>query len=266
ALLRPGGRLGMLVPSGLHSDLGSAPLRRALLEQHGWEWLYGFENRRGLFTGIDERCKFDAIVATRDGGPRTLQASFMNRDAAACARTEHGMLAIGQRTLRRLSPDTLAVPEVRKPRDLDLLERLYAHNVRFGAWNVAFRRELDLTADAHRFVARDRAEADGYARDRHGRWVRGRSALLPLWEGRMVGAFDFSEKGWVAGHGRRAQWRAIDHPKTIEPQYLVRAEELAEIDPRFREPKVGFMAVGSATNARTMRATLLLRAPCGNSV
>ena len=32
---------------------------------------------------------------------------------------------------------------------------------------------------------------------------------LPLYEGRMIGQFDFSEKGWVSGKGRGAVWREI---------------------------------------------------------
>ena len=33
---------------------------------------------------------------------------------------------------------------------------------------------------------------------------------LPLYEGRMIGQFDFSQKGWVSGKGRSAVWRDID--------------------------------------------------------
>ena len=32
---------------------------------------------------------------------------------------------------------------------------------------------------------------------------------LPLYEGRMIGQFDFSQKGWVSGKGRGAIWRDI---------------------------------------------------------
>ena len=33
--------------------------------------------------------------------------------------------------------------------------------------------------------------------------------MLPLYEGRMIGQFDFSQKGWVSGKGRTAVWREI---------------------------------------------------------
>ena len=34
--------------------------------------------------------------------------------------------------------------------------------------------------------------------------------LLPMYEGRMIGQFDFSQKGWVSGRGRTAVWRDIE--------------------------------------------------------
>ena len=45
---------------------------------------------------------------------------------------------------------------------------------------------------------------------------------LPLYEGRMVNLYDFSEKGWVSGKGRQAVWRSIPWLlKQLEPQYLM---------------------------------------------
>ena len=52
---------------------------------------------------------------------------------------------------------------------------------------------------------------------------------LPLYEGRMIGQFDFSQKGWVSGKGRSAVWRDIPwERKVIEPQYLMGAVTIAE--------------------------------------
>ncbi|MAE97321.1 MAG: hypothetical protein CL910_21935, partial [Deltaproteobacteria bacterium] len=49
ALLREGGELGLIVPSGIYTDKGSGDLRRLLLEQSRWRWLFGFENRDKIF-------------------------------------------------------------------------------------------------------------------------------------------------------------------------------------------------------------------------
>ncbi len=89
---------------------------------------------------------------------------------------------------------------------------------------------------------------------------------LPLYEGRMIGQFDFSQKGWVSGKGRSAVWRDIPwSEKVMEPQFVMGLSDYIKAEP-CRTPKVGFMDVTSATNARTMIATVLGDRPCGNKV
>ena len=65
-LLRPGGRLGMLVPSGLLTDSGSGPLRRVLVERHRFESAAVFDNRRAIFP-IHRGLRFAAITAVHSG-------------------------------------------------------------------------------------------------------------------------------------------------------------------------------------------------------
>jgi hypothetical protein len=122
---------------------------------------------------------------------------------------------------------------------------------------------------------------------------------LPLYEGRMIGQFDFSQKGWVSGTGRGAVWRDIEwENKQIEPQYLLclwkwqelvitaylksfeklyGENEAIEEQKRLTDseqfsiwwakhrPKVAFIDVTSATNTRTMFSAALSELPCGNS-
>ena len=89
---------------------------------------------------------------------------------------------------------------------------------------------------------------------------------LPLYEGRMVSLFDFSEKGWVSGKGRKAEWRVIPwQSKGLEPQYLMAVGAYAGSESSGR-PKLGFLAVGSGTNMRSMYCSILPDLPSGNSV
>src|SRR6185436_20912191 len=65
-LLRPGGRLGLLLPASLWFDRGARPVRELLLDQCRWEWLFAFENRHALFP-IDCRYRFGAVIAEKGG-------------------------------------------------------------------------------------------------------------------------------------------------------------------------------------------------------
>ncbi|WLT40641.1 hypothetical protein NON20_25760 (plasmid) [Synechocystis sp. B12] len=89
---------------------------------------------------------------------------------------------------------------------------------------------------------------------------------LPLYEGRMIGQFDFSEKGWVSGKGRSAEWRDIDFQnKIIDPQFLMSYKDFLDKG-SFKGLRTGFLAIGSSTNARSMISSVINSIPCGNSV
>ncbi|MEI6448109.1 MAG: hypothetical protein WCO96_09575, partial [Actinomycetes bacterium] len=159
-----------------------------------------------------------------------------------------------------------------------------------------------LSRDMTAFIREDEVDWEvEKAKDEDGKEIeiRHRAVALPLYEGRMIGQFDFSEKGWVSGKGRAAVWREIEWTgKQVEPQYLigtgsyelqlvarrveaVRRREGDDSADRLREfydlpenrvmlrhenrKRVAFMDVGSATNKRTMIAANRDGLPCGNS-
>ena len=81
----------------------------------------------------------------------------------------------------------------------------------------------------------------------------------------MINQFDFSEKGWVSGTGRSAEWREIPwENKQIEPQYLMSETAcFMNIQPGLKLP---IMNIGSATNQRTIYASLITNSPCNHSL
>ena len=69
SLLRPGGRVGLILPSGFATDHGCAALRQVFLARHEVDTLHGFENRDGLFP-IHRGLKFLLTTATAAGSNR----------------------------------------------------------------------------------------------------------------------------------------------------------------------------------------------------
>jgi hypothetical protein len=268
AVLRGGGQLGLVVPSGLYTDKGTGDLRRLLLQGCRWRWLYGFENRNKVFD-IDSRFKFCVTVAEKGGETAALRAAFMRHDLEDWAEAVATLDYPAERVFA-FSPKSLSVLEIRSEKDLEVLTKLYANSVLLGddttaGWGITYAREFDMTNDSKLFIGRDKAQASGFQPDEYGRWVNASGdVLLPLYEGRMVGQFDFSEKGWVSGKGRSAVWREIPwSDKKIEPQYVMRLENAADMH---RGPKIAYMRIGSATNSRTVISTYLRDVPAGDSV
>lgn len=273
-LLGTGGQLGLITPSGLYTDKGSVDLRRLLLDRCKWRWLYGFENRKKLFD-IDGRFKFAVSIAEKGEKTTAVRAAFMRHDLEDWAATDPpGALTYPAERIHAFSPSSLSVLEIRSERDLEVLSTIYASSVLLGdrgpdGWDLTYAREFDTTNDSAMFIPRDEAAAAGYGPDEYGRWTGpGGDVLLPLYEGRMIGQFDFSKKGWVRGKGRAAVWREIPwDDKVLEPQFLIRRSDAWKPGARtHRGPKIAYMRIGSATNARTVISTYLRDTPAGDSV
>ncbi len=277
SLLKPGGQLGLIAPSGLYTDKGSAELRKLMLERCSWRWLYGFENRRKVFD-IHSSFKFAVTIAQKGARTEALQAAFMRHELEDWAEAK-GALVYPAERIHAFSPRSLAVLEIRSKQDLSVLTKIYANGVLLGddgpdGWGIRYTREFDMTNDSKLFIGREKADEAGYKPDLFGRWLGPEGdILLPLYEGRMIGQFDFSEKGWVQGKGRSAEWHLIPWSrKVIEPQFLMRLGDFTAslqqkpASERIEGMKATFMGIGSATNRRSMFATAVRDVPCGNSV
>ena len=92
ALTKPGGRFGLVLPSGLATDHGSAPLRRMLMSRCDVDAIVGLDNRRSVFP-IHRSVRF--VLVDGDAG----LADAPHRLPAGSGRS--GGARIGGRRMRR---------------------------------------------------------------------------------------------------------------------------------------------------------------------
>ena len=198
-LLRDGGRLGMLVPSGIYTDQGTTELRKTFLQRCSWEWCYGFENRAKLFP-IDSRYKFVPIVVERGGSTESVNVAFMRHDVTEWERPGEHVVELAVKDIQRFAAATWSFMELKDGRDLDIVDRIYADH-RLLSRVVAdaggtYSQELNMTSDAKHFVSRSRLEDEGLlAADDDTRDPRVRARLravgyLPLYEGKCFRLHD----------------------------------------------------------------------------
>ena len=266
-LLRPGGRLGLIVPASLWFDRDAEPLRRLLLDHTDWQWLFGFENRDKVFP-IDSRYRFAVIVAEKGGRTRAVQVAFGRTDVAEWAAAAPPHVRYERDELRRCSPLSGTFVEVTHRRDLDLLARLHERGTPLLGPHGAFewrQGDFNMTADRGCFVERAHAEHDGYAPDADGVWRRaGAIDLLPLYQGAMIDDLQPNAAAHAAGHGHGTRWQK-PRPDRLQPLYLVPASTFAATTTA-AGPRLALRALSNATNARTAIACLLPPVPCGNSL
>lgn len=268
-LLRPGGRLGLIVPASLWFDRDAEPLRRLLLDTCEWQWLFGFENRERIFA-IDSRYRFGAVLATKGGSTQKVQVAFGQTKLADWATDTPTHVAYQRQELQHLSPHSGTFVEVATRRDLAVLTRMHARGRPllgergFLTWRQG---DFNMTSDKDQFVQREHAEHDGYQHDGAGLWrCKGRDDLIALRQGAMIYDLQANSGAHDRGVGHKTRWRTPNAPDELVPLYLVAAEPWRTGANKRFPARIGLRALSNATNERTAIACLLPDVPCGNSL
>ena len=98
-----------------------------------------------------------------------------------------------------MNPNTATAPVFRTRRDAEIIRRVYErHPVlvdRSGgeerrAWPVRYHTMFHMTNDSHLFRTAAQLDGDGFYPVQGNRWRKGEELYLPLYEGKMVQAFD----------------------------------------------------------------------------
>lgn len=236
ALLRKDGHCGIVIPSGIYTDLGAKGLRDMLFNHTRLEGLFCFENRKEIFEGVHRSFKFVVLTFEKAevAGTTHFPAAFMRHDVAELDRFPHeGALWLDVELIRRLSPDTHSVMEFKSELDVQIAEKmlrfpLLGEEIK-GAWNLAFTAEFHMTNDGKKLF---KTEPD--------------EGRLPLYEGKMIWQFDANyeqPRYWVdEAAGRNALFgRRTDNDQMLDYQAY----------------RLGFRDIAANTNERTMVATVI---------
>ncbi len=287
-VLKPTGMVGLLVPSGIYADRTAAPFFQSVSTVGRVAGLFDFENRRqgtGLspfFPDVHRSFKFSALIL--GGAERTFEETpcgfFL--DSAADLHDPERCFPLSPTDFGRVNPNTGTVPVFRTRRDAEITRGIYErHPVlvdRSGgeerrAWPVRYKTMFHMTNDSHRFRTAAELEADGCYPIAGNRWKRGEEEWLPLYEGKMVQAFDHRAASVVVNPenlNRPAQPREAtlaehaDPAWSPDPQFWVPADEV-----EWREGiewALAFKDVTAPTNVRTMIAAIVPRSGVGNTL
>jgi hypothetical protein len=226
-LTRPGGRIGLLLPSGIATDHGSATLRRHLLNQTTIDTWLGFENRRRIFP-IHRSVRFVVMATTNSGSTSTLRFQAGLTDPASLDHEDEssGALTLSRSRIAALSPEHLIIPEVTTDAALAILTSIAGAVPALAdpqGWNVRFGRELNASDDRPHFKKRTSQS----------------SHLLPVVEGKHLAPFQVDLRAAALGV-------PIETASTL-------------LDPAitFGRSRLAYRDVASATNKLTLIAAML---------
>ena len=224
-LTRRGGRIGLVLPSGVMSDHGSGRLRHLLFSQCDVDAIVGFDNRAGVFA-VHRSIRFVLVTATGGRPTREIACRLGERTPAALesggADTDESWypVRVTPGILERLSGPDLALPEFTCKLDLTIAERAAALFLPLGdaaGWAATFGRELNATDDRE--------------------WLMPAGGGIPVVEGKLLEPF--------AVDTAAARW------------HIARDAADRLLGSRYRRWRLAYRDVASATNRTTLIAAML---------
>lgn len=249
-LLREGGRCGIILPTGIYTDLGAKQLREMLFTQCELDNLFGISNERFIFEGVDHRFKFCLIDFEKGKSTESFHSAFRIDPREAVKPSELGtflhdqtqQLEIPVSLVRQLSPDSLSVMEFKQAIDITIAKKMLQFPLLGekidGKWNLKLTREFDMTNDSYLFKPEP---------------APGR---LPLYEGKMIHQFthQFAEpRYWVdEREGRKALLgkNGVDNGQKLDYQGY----------------RLGFRDIARSTDVRTVISSITHKAFHGNKL
>ncbi len=281
-LVNPAGIVGLLTPSGIYADKTAAKFFRSVSTKGRVGGLFDFENRKIFFKDIHASFKFCALIIGGEARrfDETLCAFFLNDSKTI--EDPNRCFTLAPADFDRVNPNTGTAPVFRTRRDAEITRGIYErHPVlvdRSGdgerrTWPVRYHTMFHMTNDSHLFRSAAQLDNEGFYRVEGNRWRKGEKTYMPLYEGKMVQAFDHRAASVVV------------NPQNLNRPALPKEASLAEHSDVswFPEPQfwvdqrqvdwpddlgwtVGFKDVTAPTNARTMIASVMPRSAFGNTL
>ena len=287
-LIKPDGFVGLLTPSGIYADKTAADFFKTVSTGGRVGGLFDFENRRlgtrlpPFFPDIDSRFKFCALIV---GGAKRrfdqTKCAFFLHDTSAIKNPDR-CFPLAPADFARVNPNTGTAPVFRTRRDAEITRGIYErHPVLVDrssgeerrAWPVKYVRMFDMTNDSHLFRSAAQLEDEGFYPVQGNRWKKRAELYLPLYEGKMVQAFDHRAASVVVNPenlNRPAQPREATLEEHGDPNWLPAPQFWVDADtvewPEGFGWAVAFKDVTAPTNVRTMIASLVPRSGVGNTL
>ena len=281
-LVKSDGIVGLLTPSGIYADRTAARFFKSVSTTGRVSSILDFENRKIFFKDVHASFKFCALIF--GGAERRF-------DETECAFFMHNTETVGDpercfplaaEDFARVNPNTGTAPVFRSRRDAELTREIYErHPVLVDrsdggerkAWSVRYRTMFHMTNDSHLFRTAAQLDTDGFYPIEGNRWKRGDELYLPLYEGKMVQAFDHRAASVVVNPenlNRPAQPREAtlqqhaDRDWMPKPQFWVSEDDSDES--HGLSWFVGFKDVTAPTNVRTMIVAVIPESGVGNTL
>lgn len=271
-VLAPGGRAGLVVPSGIATDDSNKTFFQALSDSRRLIELLGFDNAKKIFPAVHPDTPFSLLTI----GDPVPSASFVHYALEiAHIKDVRRRFTLSAEDLARVNPNTRTCPIFRSSADAELNKKIYARvpvlcregQLDGNPWGIEFRQGLfNMTSDSGLFRTRERRDD--------------LEDPVALYEAKMIHLFDHR---WATYANVRSGSsledeaegsRDCEEVEKINPDFTATSRywvERAEVEARLQDMKWGrgwllsFRDITNATNERTVISTVIPRRAVGNN-
>src|SRR5690606_26612629 len=221
-LMAPGGRAGLIVPTGIATDDSTKRFFAAISSRGRLVSLYDFENRERIFPAVDSRYKF-SLLTLGSNVARTEYVFFATR--VEHLRDTERRFSLGPEEIRLINPNTRTCPVFRSRADAALTLKIYSRvpvliDESKGAdgnpWGIRFMTMFHMANDSGLFRTAAQLRAAG-AHQEGRTWVDPNGQVwVPLYEAKMIHHYDHR---WATFEENGTESRDVSDEEKRNPDY-----------------------------------------------
>ena len=210
-LVKPKGRAGVIVPTGIATDATTQYFFASLVASCRLASLYSFFEVRKIFLATDDRSSFCLLTIGRSD--QGAEFAFSLLDTTDLVNLER-RFQLTSSQISSINPNTKTAPVFRSRADAELMTKLYGNvpvliterpqeeGGDINPWGITFQAMFHMSGDSGFFRTPAQMEADDWQRD-GADWIRETPAnverRVPLYEAKMIHQFDHRWATYGAG-------------------------------------------------------------------
>ena len=287
-LIKPNGFVGLLTPSGIYADRTAAQFFKSVSTNGRVSGLFDFENRRlgtnlpPFFPDVDSRFKFCALIF---GGEKRrfdeTRCAFFLHDTKTIANADR-CFPLTPKDFARVNPNTGTAPIFRTRRDAEITRAIYERHpvlvdrssgIELKAWPVKYATMFHMANNSNLFRTAAQLKSEGFYPVESKRWKRGEELCLPLYEGKMVQAFDHRAASVLFNPNnlfRPRQPKGTSCEEYRDPTFSPTPHSWVNWQDNSYMQSFDWMLcfkdITASTNVRTMIASMIPKVGCGHKL
>mgnify|MGYP002741653999 FL=1 len=219
-LLKPEQHLSLIVPDNLMTDLGSTGLRHLIFDNCDLEEFLSFENKLGIFETVHRSYKFAVTTIKKSPSTREDFKAFFYKINLDALNQENEKMAYPFSLVKEAEPEKYSLFEPRNHKEFNLYQKIKLKFPPLRETNVIkLGNDFHKTNDSALFLPIDEAD-------------------YPLYEGKLMN-----------------QFKLVGEPT----EGVSESDIIRKTGADYENYRIGIRAIASATNQRSLIATLFLK-------